>query len=244
MAYRTDLNAKDKGGAIAAVVAIHAALLFALLHMSGKIDLTDPQAALHVFDVDVPKPPPPPPPQKQQQPRPKEKAGGSAPRNIKSEATPVVAPKPKIETIQPIAAAEIPRQGTAPTQGASNGRGPGTGAGGVGTGTGSGAGGNGPGGGGGGVAVPVALIRGISGRDYPAAVRASWPRGGIVFLRLRIEPTGRPSRCDVMRGFGNPSIDQWTCALVMQRGQFRPALDARGQPVSAWFGYKQVDIGR
>jgi hypothetical protein len=30
----------------------------------------------------------------------------------------------------------------------------------------------------------------------------------------------------------------------MQRGQFRPALDARGAPVSAWFGYKQVDIGR
>ena len=47
-----------------------------------------------------------------------------------------------------------------------------------------------------------------------------------------------------MRGFGSPSIDQWTCALIMQRGQFRPALDARGAPVSAWFGYKQVDIGR
>ena len=247
MAYRTDLDAKDKGGAIAAVVAIHAALLFALLHMSGRIDLTDPQAALRVFDVDVPKPPPPPPPQqKQQQPKPKEKEGGSAPKNIKSEATPVVAPKPRIETppVQPIAATETPRQGAAPTQGASNVRGPGTGAGGVGTGTGSGAGGNGPGGGGGGVAVPVALVRGISGRDYPEAVRASWPRGGIVFLRLRIEANGRPSRCDVMRGFGSPSIDQWTCALVMQRGQFRPALDARGVPVSAWFGYKQVDIGR
>jgi protein TonB len=92
--------------------------------------------------------------------------------------------------------------------------------------------------------VPVALIRGISGRDYPPAVRDSWPRGGVVFLRLRIEPNGRPSRCDVMRGFGNPAIDQWTCALIMQRGMFRPALDARGVPVSAWFGYKQVDIGR
>lgn len=245
MAYRTDLDAKDKSGAIAAVVAIHAALLFALLHMSGRIDLTDPQAALRVFDVDVPKPPPPPPPQQKQQPKPREKAGGSAPKNIKSEATPVVAPKPRIETppIQPIAATETPRQGTAPTQGASDVRGPGTGAGGIGNGTGSGAGGNGPGGGGG-VAVPVALIRGISGRDYPPAVRASWPRGGIVFLRLRIEPNGRPSRCDVMRGFGSSSIDQWTCSLVMQRGQFRPALDVRGVPVSAWFGYKQVDIGR
>ena len=164
MAYQTDLGAKDKGGAIAAVLAIHAALLFVLLHMSGKIDLTDPQTALRVFDITSPKPPPPPPPQKQQQPKPKEKEGGSAPKNIKSEATPVVAPKPRIETppIQPIAASETPRQGASPTQGASDVRGPGTGAGGVGTGTGSGTGGNGPGGGGGGIAVPAGLIRGIT----------------------------------------------------------------------------------
>ena len=247
MAYRSDLDAKDKGGAIAAVAAIHAALLFTFLNMSGRIDLTDPQATLSVFDVNAPKPPPPPPPPQQtQQPKPKEKEGGSAPKNIKSEATPVVAPKPKIETppVNPMAAAETPRQGAAPTQGASNVRGPGTGAGGIGTGTGSGGSGSGPGGGGGGVAIPVALLRGIGGRDYPPAVRESWPRGGIIFLRLRIEPNGRPSRCDVMRGFGSHSADQWTCALIMQRGLFRPALDARGVPVSAWFGYKQVDIGR
>jgi protein TonB len=247
VAYRSDLDAKDKGGAITAVAAIHAVLLFALLHMSGRIDLTDPQATLRVFDVNAPTPPPPPPPPRQrEQPKPREKEGGSAPKNIKSEATPVVAPKPRIETppVQPVVAAEIPRQGTAPTQGASDVRGPGTGAGGAGTGTGSGSGGNGPGGGGGGVAVPASLVRGIGGRDYPAAVRASWPRGGTVYLRLRIEANGRPSRCDVMRSFGSPSIDQWTCSLVMQRGQFRPALDARGVPVAAWFGYKQVDIGR
>jgi protein TonB len=244
VAYRTDLGAKDKGGAIAAVVAIHAALLFVLLHMSGKIDLTDPQAALRVFDVSEVKPPPPPPRQKQQ-PKPKEREGGAAPKDIKSEATPVVAPISKIETppVQPVAAAETPRQGTAAIQGASDVRGPGTGAGGTGTGTGSGTGGNGSGGGGG-VAVPAGLIRGITGRDYPAAVRESWPRGGVIFLRLRIEPSGRPSRCDVMRSFGSPSIDQWTCSLVMQRAIFRPARDARGVPVSAWFGYKQVDIGR
>jgi protein TonB len=245
VAYRSDLDAKDKGGAIAAVAAIHAALLFVLLHMSGRIDLSDPQAALRVFDVEAFKPPPPPSPPQTRQPRPKEKEGGSAPKNIKSEATPVVAPKPKIETppIQPIAATETPRQGTAPTQGASDVRGPGTGAGGTGNGSGSGTGGNGSGGGGG-VAVPAGLIRGITSRDYPSAVRQSWPRGGIIYLRLRIEPNGRPSRCDVMRSFGSPSIDQWTCSLVMERGLFRPALDARGAPVAAWFGYKQVDIGR
>ena len=247
--YRPELNKRDKGGAIAAVLGVHAALLMVLLQISGRIDLADPQSAMRVFDVrDVPPPKPPPPPVRpDRQARPKEKEGGSAPKNIKSEATPVVAPKPRVEPQRPnpIVVAEIPRQGAAPTQGASDVRGPGTGAGGTGTGTGSGNGGSGPGGGGGGgVAQPVSLVRGIGGRDYPPGIQQAWPRGGVIYLRLRIEPNGRPSRCDVMRSFGNPSIDQWTCSLVTQRGVFRPARDARGAPVAAWFGYKQVDISR
>src|SRR3954469_15831558 len=156
--YRSDLNNRDKSGAIALVIGIHAALLFVFLHISGKMTLADPQSALKLFDIrNRERPPPPPPPPQNQQPKPKEKEGGSAPKNIKSEATPVVAPKPRIVTppVQPIPATETPRQGSAPTQGASDVRGPGTGAGGTGTGTGSGSGGNGSGGGGdGGVADP------------------------------------------------------------------------------------------
>ena len=44
-----------------------------------------------------------------------------------------------------------------------------------------------------------------------------------------------------MRSFGDAGIDQWTCSLVMSRAVFRAATDARGQPVSAWFGYVQSD---
>ena len=140
--YRTDVNNRDRGGAIAAVLAIHAGLLLAFLHLSGRIDLVDPQSALKVFDVT--QPPPPPPPAAIAKPKPKDKEGGSAPKNVKSEATPVVAPKPKVEPQQPnpIVAAETPRQGNESTQGAST-PGPGTGAGGTGNGSGSGSGGNG-----------------------------------------------------------------------------------------------------
>lgn len=239
--YRTDVNNRDRGGAIALVLAIHAGLLLAFLHLSGKIDLTDPQGALKVFDVTQP---PPPPPAALAKPKPKDKEGGSASPNVKSEATAVVAPKPIVEPQKPnpIVAAETPRLANQATQGASI-PGPGTGAGGIGNGTGSGSGGNGPGGGGG-VAVPVTLVRGITARDYPPAIMRGWPRGGAIFLRLRIEPDGRPSRCDVMRSFGNASTDQWTCSLITQRGRFRPALDARGVPIPAWFGYKQADVGR
>jgi protein TonB len=244
MAYRTDLKPRDKGGAIAAVIAVHALLLFALLQMSGKIDLADPQSVLRVFDVGQPPPPPPPPPPAQkQQPKPKEKEGGSAPKNIRSQATPVVAPKPKIETppVQKIVAAETPRQGTAPTQGASDVRGPGTGAGGAGTGTGSGAGGSGPGGGGdNGVANPPHLATPVlRGRDFPRDLLDRWPRGATVFLRLRVDARGYVSECTVDRGTGVAAIDSAMCNVAHDRLRFRPALNRAGQAVAGWFGYAQ-----
>ena len=241
--YRSNLNGRDRSGAIAAVVAIHAGLFFAFLHISGRIDLGDPQRGLSVFDI-TPEPPPPPPPPAQQQSKPKEKEGGSAPKNIESQATPVVAPKPRIETppVQPIPAAEVPRQGADPTQGASDVRGPGTGAGGLGTGTGSGTGGTGPGGGGdGGVAYPPRLVTpDLRGRDFGRALLEQWPRGAQIFLRLRVDARGFISECAVDRGTGIAAIDGNICNLAHDRLRFRPALNRSGQPVAGWVGYRQT----
>ena len=243
MAYRSDLNSRDRSGAIAAVVAIHAALLVAFLNISGRIDLANPQSVLRVFDVNAVPPPPPPSLQQKPQTKPKEKEGGSAPKNIKSEATPVIAPKPKLPPPLPtIATAQTPRQGTAPTQGASNVLGPGTGAGGVGTGTGSGAGGNGSGGGGdNGVAYPPHLITSdLRGRDFSPELLDAWPRGAQIFLRLRIDPQGYVSECAVDRGTGVRAIDSMICNLAHERLRFRPALNRFGQPVAGWVGYRQT----
>src|SRR5213083_1108625 len=102
--YRSNIGTKDKSGAIAAVVAIHAALLIAFLNLSGKMPLPATETVLRVLNFSQPKLPPPRPPQPKVQPKPKEKQGGAAPKNIKSEATPVVAPTPKIPTPSPIAA--------------------------------------------------------------------------------------------------------------------------------------------
>jgi periplasmic protein TonB len=241
--YRSDLNTRDKSGAIALVIGIHAALLFVLLHMSGKMSFADPQSALKLFDVrEAPSPPPPPPPAQQQKQKPKEKEGGSAPKNIKSEATPVVAPKPRIETppVQQIAATETPRQGAAPTQGASDVRGPGTGAGGTGTGIGSGSGGSGAGGGGNGVAEPPHLATPVlSGRDFPRDIFEQWPHGATVFLRLRVDARGIVSECLVDRGTGVPSVDSIMCNIAYERLRFRPAVNRSGQAVAGWFGYAQ-----
>jgi protein TonB len=245
VAYRSNLDTRDKGGAIAAVVAIHVGLLFVLLNLSGNMEVPGTQAVLRVFNLENPPPPlpPPPPPQQREQPRPKEKEGGSAPKNIKSEATPVVAPKPEIVVppVPQIAATETPRQGVAPTQGASDVRGPGTGAGGVGTGTGSGSGGTGPGGGGdNGVAEPPHLVTPVlRGRDFPNEMLDQWPRRATVFLRLRVDPRGYVLECAVDRGTGVAAIDSGICNLARDRLRFRPALNRSGQAVAGWFGYAQ-----
>src|SRR3990170_7448471 len=242
----SNLTPRDRAGAMAAVIAIHAGLAFALLNLSGTIDERDLQDALQIIDVSEILPPPPP---VVEQPEPEiaqKKEGAAAPKNIESQASPVVAPKPRVvlPVQNPVVAAPVPRQGPDPSQGAAPVRGPGTGAGGAGTGTGSGGAGSGPGGGGGGVAAGVRLVRGITNRDYPDAIQRSWPRGGRIFVRLRVEPDGRISQCDIMRSFGDRSADEWTCPLLMRRAQLRPATDDNGRPIAAWFGYVQSDIGR
>ena len=240
MAYRTDVNARDKSGAIAGVIAVHAALLFALLHLSGTIDITDPQSALKIIDLSNPPPPPPLPLQQPAKPTPKR--GASAPANVRSRATPIAAPRPKIVTppVQKIAASETPRQGTQSTQGAASTAGPGTGAGGAGNGTGSGGSGNGSGSGDNGVADPPHLATPVlSGRDIPRDLVDRWPGRATVFMRLRIDARGYVAECTVDRGTGVPSIDNALCNVAHDRLRFRPAVNRSGQPVAGWFGYAQ-----
>jgi protein TonB len=241
VAYRTDINSKDRTGAIVAVVAVHVGLLFMLLHLSPRMDLPGVQSAMRVFSLNPPQPPPPPPPQQKQQPRPKEKEGAAAPPNIKSRATPVDAPKPVLPPVPQIVASETPRQGTQATQGAAPVAGPGTGAGGVGNGTGSGAGANGSGGGGdNGVAEPPHLTTPVlTGRDFPRDMLKEWPSGATVFLRLRVDARGFVSECTVDHGTGVAAIDSVICNLAHDRLRFRPALNRSGQAVAGWFGYAQ-----
>jgi protein TonB len=243
--YRTDLQAKDKGGAVAAVVAVHAALLVMLLSLSGKMDITRPQNVLQVFDVnEVPPPPSQPITKPEPQPqKPKETQGSASPKNIQSKATDVVAPRPEFSMPVPVpmTATQTPNTGVEATQGASDVVGPGTGAGGTGTGTGSGGSGSGTGGGGGGGAVspPHLATPVLRGRDFPSEMLDRWPRGATVFLRLRVDPKGFVSECNVDRGTGIAAIDSQVCDVARDRLRFRPALNRAGQPVAGWFGYAQ-----
>ncbi|NUT01035.1 MAG: energy transducer TonB [Sphingomonas sp.] len=245
--YRSDLKTTDRSGAIAAVAAIHGALLFAFLHLSGTMNLADPQSVLRVFDVtEVPPPPPPmpdvPKPAEQNQ-KPKEKEGAASPKNLKSKATPVVAPKPPVALPipLPVNTTQTPNQGAAPTQGASSVAGPGTGAGGTGTGTGSGGAGSGTGGGGQGLAAVRTRLatRPLRGRDFPPQLLDEWPRGAWIRMRFRVDSNGSIIQCIVDQGTGVPAIDSEVCAVARQRLRYQPALDRSGQRVADWAGYGQ-----
>ena len=248
--YESRPSNRDRAATLAAVLAIHGALFVALINLSPPIRNNLPEEVVEIFDVTEPPPPeetvvePIPAPQDD---APKEEEGAASAENIRSQATPVVAPKPPITLPipPPMAVSPTPREGTDPTQGASDRPGPGTGAGGVGTGTGSGGSGSGTGGGGsGGVATRPSVVRGITNRDYPNEVSRFWPRGGAVFIAVRVLPNGRATDCKINRSIGIPAIDQWTCKLVEERGLFRPATDVNGRPVAAWYGYIQREVGR
>ena len=248
--YEPRPSTRDRVATFSGVLLIHGALMVALINLSPPIRDQLPEDVVEIFDVTEPLPPeevvveqiPAP-----QEDAPKEEEGAASAENIRSRATPVVAPKPPIvlPIPQPMPVTQTPNTGSERTQGASDVVGPGTGAGGVGTGTGSGGSGSGTGGGGsGGAATRPSVVRGITNRDYPNDVSRYWPRGGAVFIAVRVLPNGRATDCKINRSIGVPAIDQWTCRLVEERAVFRPATDASGRPVAAWYGYIQREVGR
>jgi protein TonB len=236
--YSSGLNSTDRSGAVTAAIAIQTALLIAFLNISGKIDASDTQSPLPLVDIS---PLPPPQPVHRQLPKLATKEGASSPKNIKSEATAVVAPKPVIETPTPqqIVATETPRQAVDPTQGASPVRGPGTGAGGVGNGTGSGGAGNGSGDGGGVAEPPHLATPVLRGYDFPRELLDQWPPAATIFLRLKVDARGYVAECMVDRGTNVPQIDAQMCNTAHERLRFRPAVSRSGQAVAGWFGYAQ-----
>ncbi|MFL6724382.1 MAG: energy transducer TonB, partial [Sphingomicrobium sp.] len=131
--YEPRLTRRDRAVTFSMVVAVHVALAFALINLSPPIRQALPEQVVEMFDVT-----PPPPPEEivvEQIPTPKdspkEEEGAASPKNIRSQATPVVAPKPPIALPipPPMPVTQTPNTGSERTQGASNVLGPGTGAG-------------------------------------------------------------------------------------------------------------------
>jgi protein TonB len=214
---------RDRLKAGVGVAVFHALLGYAFITGLGFEVVRTVSDSMKIFDV----PEKPPPPVEEPVPalaRTAQEEGAAAPPNIKSKASPVVAPPPKVrlDIPPPVVAAPLPTPlpGNDRSAGASDRPGPGTGAGGIGTGTGSG-----------GEGARAVLVRGrLMNQDYPREamrIRAE----GTVFVRFTVRTDGRVENCRVTRSSGNEALDETTCRLIERRFRYEPARDAQGRAV-------------
>jgi protein TonB len=84
----------------------------------------------------------------------------------------------------------------------------------------------------------------LAPNEYPRSIYRRWPRGGAVFIILRVGPDGVPLSCRIARSIGDPAIDAETCRLAVARFRFEPGRDERGRPVADFVGYRQEEYGR
>ena len=234
----------DRAGSAFGAVFVQGALACLFLWGMGSDARQALIEPLRVFNI-LPPPPEPerpvtrPPPRVASDTRnrlftPREE-GGSSPPNIRSQATPVIAPTPVIPLpiVPPITAAPKPANGVDRTSGNADIPGPGTGSGGFGNGNGSGYGGDGPGGGGYGDYSPPRQIRGrLRNSDYPAGLGEEGIQGtvGVIYV---VRSDGRVTNCEVERSSGSRILDETTCRLIEQRFVFEPSRDWRGRPVDS-----------
>ncbi len=67
--------------------------------------------------------------------------------------------------------------------------------------------------------------------DYPTrALREE--REGVTGFRVSVGTDGRATSCDVTSSSGSADLDQATCANVMRRARFTPAMDGEGNPTT------------
>nr|MDQ3075494.1 energy transducer TonB [Pseudomonadota bacterium] len=79
----------------------------------------------------------------------------------------------------------------------------------------------------------------LTRRDYPDALLRRAPRGGSVFIIVRVGADGSPLSCRTARSFGDPVVDAETCRLAVERFRFAPGRDEQGRAVADFFGYRQ-----
>ena len=234
----------DRLGSALASIAVQAALAALFLWGMGSDARQALVEPLRVFNI---LPPPPEPEARRPQPPPRVvsdvrsrrftpgEEGGAAPPNLRSRATPVVAPEPlvRLPVTPPIVSAKIAGTGADASSGNADVRGPGTGSGGLGDGSGSGYGGGGGGGGGYGDYSPPRHIRGrLRDSDYPAGLGEVGIQGtvGVIYTVLA---DGRVTNCRIRSSSGSRQLDETTCDLIERRFVFEPSRDGRGRPVDS-----------
>ena len=229
--YASHNNRAASALASTAIVAgIGAMLVFGL--QAGRVEqVTQALVAIDLLPPQPsPTPSPTPPPRKSEKSAPK---GDPGERNLKNEATQIVAIKPPILILPPppVVVATTPANvGNATQSGASDRAGAGQGAGGFGNGRGGG--GNGGDGDGDGDAEtgPKRLRGHLSFEDLPEGVLFEGQTAQVE-VRYTVETDGSVTGCRAIRSSGFALIDSAACRLIERRYRYRPALNRAGRPV-------------
>lgn len=212
---------RERITALTAVVAVQAALAFALL-TGLRVSVGRPAEAVQkLIDITLQKPPPLPPPpvvtahktphRSSSAPKTEPKPLGGSPGPKPAHAPPAVTP---VVVIQPTVAPSGGGTGTGPA---------------LGSGAGGGTGGQGYGDEDGG--TDQEHIAGeIRMSDYPREL-AMAGIGGRVTATFMVETNGRATGCRVTRSSRVPELDALTCRIIEQRFRFRPSTDRYGRPI-------------
>lgn len=91
--------------------------------------------------------------------------------------------------------------------------------------------------------VPIGSPRDwIKPKDYPANALQQY-KGGMIYFRLSIDASGKPTQCAIQRAVNEGEFALTTCSVLMKRARFQPALDAAGNPVpSFWQSWARFNI--
>ncbi|MDF7773794.1 energy transducer TonB [Sphingomonas sp. AOB5] len=71
----------------------------------------------------------------------------------------------------------------------------------------------------------------FTAEDYPARMMERGAEGTTI-VALAINATGRVTGCKVTQSSGFAELDRATCAVLMRRGRFNPAVDSSGNPAA------------
>jgi TonB family protein len=77
------------------------------------------------------------------------------------------------------------------------------------------------------------LYRWFDDSDYPPALISAGVSGRVT-VRLRIDTSGTVAGCAPVVSSGSRELDVWTCALLMKRARFEPALGPDGRPAEGF----------
>lgn len=211
MAYLDSKRPADRAASVAGVIAVHAALGYALvvgLQFTGVIPQPDPPFEGTTVVDPVPLPPPPPEPTTDPK-TPTDSKIYTPPTtltlNNKADDidTTIILPPPGEIIKVPAGPVIIPSPGPGPT--------------------------------------PVAEAIAVKARNNPgewitqADYKTSWiNRGwaGSAGFRLQVGADGRVEGCQITRSTGHAALDEATCALVTRRARFDPARNGAGDKVS------------